>query len=111
MIFLCIHTAYHNEMPDNLHQLSYNVVYAIDFLSRNKLHMLHVQLSQLSTSFIEIHAQLLSAMRCFLVWSPALKTDTELKRFIENVSYTLRPTTNLTQEPKLITLAAGKFQN
>lgn len=103
-----MHTAYHDEMPANLHQLAFNIVYGIDFLSRNRLHTLHVQLPQLSTSFIDIHAQLLSAMRCFLGWSPALKTDTEFKRLVENVAYTLRPTTNLSQEPKLITLAAGK---
>lgn len=81
---------------------------AVTFLSRYKLHNLKVSLPQLTTDFIEFYAQILSALRSYLLWSPALRSDIVLKPLIENVAYTLLPPSTSTQEPKIVTLAAGK---
>lgn len=82
---------------------------AVTFLSRYKLHNLKVSLPQLTTDFIEFYAQILSALRNYLLWSPALRSDAVLKPLIENVAYTLLPPSTSTQEPKIVTLAAGKY--
>lgn len=95
-------------LPSNLHKMALNLVKAVAFLSRSKLYNLEVSLPQLSSDFAEIYAQMLSALRCFLGWS-AVRTETELRPLIENVAFTLLPPSNRAQEPKIVTLAAGKL--
>lgn len=83
---------------------------AVAFLSRSKPYNLEVALPQLSTDFAEIYAQILSALRCFLGLS-TVRNETELRPLIENVAFTLLPPSNIAQEPKIVTLAAGMSEN
>lgn len=96
-----------DDLPQNMHNLAKNLVDAVAFLSQSKLHNMAVVQAQLTTDFIEAYAQILSALRSYLVWSPTLNDDATLKRLIGNISYTLLPPSNCAQEPKIITLAAG----
>ncbi|XP_031625440.1 exportin-6-A [Contarinia nasturtii] len=97
------------EIPKNLSQITYCLIYAIKFIAVNKLHSISFGDSSLSTNFVEIFAQLLNSIRNLLPWSPILRSEHELKSLIENVAQILMPPSNLLQEPKMITLAAAQF--
>lgn len=98
-----------HEIPKNLNQITYCLIYAIKFIAVNKLHSVNFDERILSSNFVEIFAQLLNSIRNLLPWSPVLQTEHELKSLIENVTQILLPPSNLQQEPKLITLAAAHF--
>lgn len=97
------------EIPKNLSQITYCLIYAIKFIAVNKLHSISYGNSTFSANFVEIFAQLLNSIRNLLPWSPILQSELELKSLIENVSQILMPPSNLLQEPKMITLAAAQF--
>lgn len=97
------------EIPKNLTQITYCLIYAIKFIAVNKLHSISFGDSSLSANFVEIFAQLLNSIRNLLPWSPILQCEHELKSLIENVTQILLPPSNLLQEPKMITLAAAQF--
>lgn len=97
------------EIPKNLSQITYCLIYAIKFIAVNKLHSISFGDSTLSANFVEIFAQLLNSIRNLLPWSPILQSEHELKSLIENVAQILMPPSNLLQEPKMITLAAAQF--
>lgn len=98
-----------HEIPRNLTQITYGLIYAIKFISVNKLHSVRFGECVLSSNFAEIFAQMLNSIRNLLPWSPILQNEPELKSLIENVTQILLPASNLQQEPKLITLAAAHF--
>lgn len=98
-----------HEIPKNLTQITYCLIYAIKFIAVNKLHSVNFDKCILSSNFVEIFAQLLNSIRNLLPWSPVLQSENELKSLIENVTQILLPSSNLLQEPKLITLAAAHF--
>lgn len=100
---------YLQEIPKNLSQITYCLIYAIKFIAVNKLHSISYGDSTLSANFVEIFAQLLNSIRNLLPWSPILQSEHELKSLIENVAQILLPPSNLLQEPKMITLAAAQF--
>lgn len=97
------------EIPENLSQITYCLIYAIKFIAVNKLHSLSLSNSSLSNNFVEIFAQLLNSIRNLLPWSPILQSENELKSLIENVAQILMPPSNILQEPKIITLAAAQL--
>lgn len=107
--FLFSFTGYLQEIPKNLSQITYCLIYAIKFIATNKLHSITFGDSSLSTNFVEIFAQLLNCIRNLLSWSPILQSEHELKSLIESVAQILMPPSNLLQEPKMITLAAAQF--
>lgn len=108
--FLCIfQTGCPQEMPKNLSQITYCLIYAIKFIAVNKLHSINLANSSLSNNFVEIFAQLLNSIRNLLPWSPILQSENELKSLIENVAQILMPPSNILQEPKIITLAAAQL--
>lgn len=95
-----------------MHNLTANLVSAVAFMANTKLHRLSVTMSQLTVDFVEIFAQILSALRSFVAWSPTLHTEATLKPLIEHAASVLvaQPLTSSHSgaEPKMITLAAGK---
>lgn len=97
------------EIPENLSQITYCLIYAIKFIAVNKLHSIRYGDSSLSANFVEIFAQMLNSIRNLLPWSQILQSEHELKSLIENVAQILMPPSNLLQEPKMITLAAAQF--
>lgn len=97
------------EIPKNLTQITYCIIYAIKFIAVNKLHSISYGDSTLCANFVEIFAQLLNSIRNILPWSSILQSENELKSLIENVTQILLPPSNLLQEPKMITLAAAQF--
>lgn len=97
------------EMPKNLSQITYCLIYAIKFIAVNKLHSINLSNSSLSNNFVEIFAQLLNSIRNLLPWSPILQSENELKSLIENVAQILMPPSNILQEPKIITLSAAQL--
>lgn len=63
----------------------------------------------LSADFIDLFAQLLHSIRTLLTWSPILQNENELKSVIENSAQILMPPSNILQESKIVTLAAGNI--
>lgn len=97
------------EIPENLSQITYGLIYAIKFIAVNKLHSLNLSNSSLSSNFVEIFAQLLNSIRNLLPWSPILQGENVLKLLINGVAQILMPPSNILQEPKIITLAAAQL--
>lgn len=98
-----------HEIPRNLTQITYGLIYAIKFIAVNKLHSASFSDHRINLNFVEIFAQLLNSIRNLLPWSPILQNEHELKSLIENVTQILLPSSNLQHEPKLIALAAARF--
>lgn len=112
------------ELPANVHLLAEQLVSAVAFLAPNRLHDFNSRdaaLPQIHADFIELHAQVLLALRNFLGWSPALSSEAVLKPLIENVARTLLPAivfatapgtqigavgATYDREPRMIVLAA-----
>lgn len=97
------------EIPENLCRITYCLIYAIKFIATNKLQSVNHIDSSLSSSFIEIFAQMLNSIRNLLPWSPILQSESELKSLIESVAQILMPPLNILQEPRIITLSASQF--
>lgn len=106
-----------------MHLLAEQLVAAVGFLAPNRLHNFRgrdAALPQIRSDFVELHAQVLLALRNFLGWSPALRSEAVLKPLVENVARTLLPTVpgdaaaavdvacEIGGEPRLIVLAACK---
>lgn len=113
----CLIPVLHNhpagELPANVHLLADNLVAAVAFLSPSRLHNANAVLPQIRLDFVELFAQVLLALRNFLGWSPALRSEAVLKPLIENVSHALLRSQDNPggdqQEPRLIVLAASQL--
>lgn len=110
-----------------MHLLADQLVAAVAFLAPSRLHNLRTGdavLPQIRLDFVELFAQVLLALRNFLGWSPALRSEAVLKPLVENVAQTLLASradgmdpssgpasaalSEQQQEPRLIVLAACK---
>lgn len=98
-----------HEIPKNLSQITYSIIYAIKFIAVNRLHSITNENASLSVNFVEIFAQLLNSIRNLLPWSPILQNENELQALIESVAQLLLPPSNVLHEPQIITLSAAQF--
>lgn len=110
-----IHTDRPENLPQNVHNLTTNLVSAVAFMANTRLHRLNVTMPQLTIDFVDIFSQILSALRSFVSWSPTLHLEATLKPLIEHAAGVLVPqpltASHSGAEPKMITLAAGKLSD